>query len=99
MSQKFSFIIEVTAKGEPKGTAYHRSDAAKAVADFNALRSKGVEAYFFQHPVADKKSKSAVQNKATQDASTPYNVPPEVPVEEVAVVEEKPKKKNALGGF
>lgn len=65
MSQKFTFIIEVDNKGKPVGHAYIRSEAAQAVADFNKLREKGVEAYLFQFPVADKKSKSAAQIAAT----------------------------------
>lgn len=69
MSQKFTFIIEVGQKGEPVGHPYPRSKAADAVAHFNKLRESGVEAYLFQFPVADKKSKSAAQIAATTAAT------------------------------
>lgn len=69
MAQKYTFIVEVNKKGEPVGHAYVRSEAAKAVEHFNSLREKGVEAYLYQFPVADKKSKSAAQHAATNAAT------------------------------
>ena len=65
MSQKFTFIIEVNKKGECLGKAFHRVDAQKAITEFNALREKGMEAYLFQFPVPDKRSKSIEQRNAT----------------------------------
>jgi hypothetical protein len=69
MSQKFTFIIEVNKKGECLGKAFNRVDAQKAIAEFNALREKGMEAYLFQFPVADKRSKSIEQRDATTAAT------------------------------
>lgn len=69
MSQKFTFIIEVNKKGEPVGHPYARSSAAEAVAHFNSLREAGIEAYLYQFPVPDKKSKSAAQHAATSAAT------------------------------
>lgn len=69
MSQKYTFIIEINKKGEPVGHPYQRSSAADAVAHFNKLREAGVEAYLYQFPVPDKKSKSAAQHAATSAAT------------------------------
>lgn len=81
MSQKFSIVIEVSKDGKPIATGYLKADALKASEHFVRLREAGKEAYFFQHPVADRRSKSAEQITATlgkRDAEG--NV--EAPVEE-----------------
>ena len=65
MSQKFSIVIEVGKDGKPVATAYLKSDASFASAHFVTLRDGGKEAYFFQHPVADRRSKSTEQIAAT----------------------------------
>jgi hypothetical protein len=65
MSQKFSIVIEVGKDGKPVTTGYHKADANKANEHFVRLREAGKEAYFFQHPIADRRSKSAAQIKET----------------------------------
>jgi hypothetical protein len=65
MSQKFSIVIEVGKNGQPIATGYLKADANKAGEHFVRLREAGKEAYFFQHPVADRRSKSAEQVTAT----------------------------------
>lgn len=65
MSQKFSIVIEVGKDGQPISTAYIKAEANKASEHFVRLRESGKEAYFFQHPIADRRNKSAEQIKAT----------------------------------
>ncbi len=65
MSQKFSIVIEVGKDGKPIATGYLKADASKAGEHFVRLREAGKEAYFFQHPIADRRSKSAEQVAAT----------------------------------
>ena len=102
MSQKFSFIIEVDEKGNPKGKAFKREDALTAITEFNKLRDAGVESYLFQMPQADKKSKSQLQRTATTDAGKQpeAEVVAEPSAEATSTDESKSKKKrNSLLGF
>jgi hypothetical protein len=64
MSQKFSIVVEVK-NGRPVATAYLKSEAQEAAAHFLRLRNEEKEAYLFQHPLADRRSKSAAQVVAT----------------------------------
>lgn len=80
MSQKFSIVIEVGKDGKPIATGYVKAEANKAGEHFIRLREAGKEAYFFQHPVADRRSKSAEQVTATlgkRDAEGNVQAPPE----------------------
>jgi hypothetical protein len=80
MSQKFSIVIEVGKDGKPITTGYIKAEANKANEHFVRLRESGKEAYFFQHPVADRRSKSAEQVAATlgeRDAEGHVVAPPE----------------------
>jgi hypothetical protein len=64
MSHKFSIVIEM--KGDkPVASAYLKVNAQEAIAHFLRLRTEEKEAYLFQHPVADRRSKSAAQVVAT----------------------------------
>ena len=65
MSQKFSIVIEIQKDGRPKATAYLKSEAQIAATHFIRLRNEEKEAYLFQHPLADRRSKSAAQVVAT----------------------------------
>jgi hypothetical protein len=65
MSQKFSIIIEVGKDGKPISTAYIKAEANLAGEHFVRLRDGGKEAYFFHHPLSDRRSKSAEQVTAT----------------------------------
>ncbi len=65
MSQKFSIVIEVQNDGRPKATAYLKAEAQLAASHFLRLRNEEKEAYLFQHPLADRRSKSAAQVVAT----------------------------------
>lgn len=64
MSHKFSLVVEVK-DGKAVGHAFMKEDANKAVVLFNQLRDSGKEAYLFQHPRADKRSKSEAQHEAS----------------------------------
>ena len=64
MSHKFAIVIEMKS-GKPVATAYLKTDAQDAHQHFVRLRNEEKEAYFFQHPVADRRSKSADQVIAT----------------------------------
>lgn len=64
MSQKFSIVIEVR-DGKPITTGYLKADAQRANEHFLRLRNEEKEAYLFQHPLADRRSKSAAQVTAT----------------------------------
>jgi len=82
MSQKFSIVIEVGKDGKPVSTAYIKAEANKAGEHFVRLREAGKEAYFFQHPIADRRSKSAEQVTATlglRDAEGNVQQPKEQP--------------------
>lgn len=74
MAQKYTFIVEVGKDNKPIAHAWVRSEAALAVQSFNAMREAGIEAYLFQFPVADKKSKSASQHAATSAATAQPSV-------------------------
>jgi hypothetical protein len=65
MSHKFSIVIEIK-DGKVVAHGYNKSDAQEAQTLFNKLRDEQKEAYFFQHPVADKRCKSAEQIEATR---------------------------------
>ena len=65
MSQKFSIVIEIQKDGRPQATAYLKSEAQIAATHFIRLRNEEKEAYLFQHPLADRRSKSAAQIVAT----------------------------------
>ena len=89
MSQKFSIVIEVK-NGKPVATGYIKAEANLAVAHFVKLREAGVEAYLFQHPIDDRRSKSAAQVSATlglRDAEGNVQAPKEAP--KAAVPEHK----------
>jgi len=82
-SHKFSIVIEIV-NGKPVATGYHKADAQQASEHFIRLRNEEKEAYFFQHPVADRRSKSATQIEATlglRDANgkVPDSVAPQAP--------------------
>jgi hypothetical protein len=82
MSQKFSIVIEVGKDGKPISTAYIKAEANKASQHFVKLREAGREAYFFQHPIADRRSKSLEQVTATlgqRDAEGAVQQPPDQP--------------------
>lgn len=66
MSQKFSIVVEVGKDGKPIATAYIKAEAQFAGEHFVRLRDTGKEAYFFQHPLADRRNKSAEQVAATR---------------------------------
>jgi hypothetical protein len=81
MSQKFSIVIEVK-NGKPVATGYIKAEANLAVAHFVKLREAGIEAYLFQHPIADRRSKSTAQVNATlglRDAEGHVQAPPDAP--------------------
>ncbi len=81
MSQKFSIVIEVK-NGKPHATGYLKTDANQAVAHFVKLREAGQEAYLFQHPIADRRSKSSEQVTATlglRDSEGNVQTPNEAP--------------------
>lgn len=79
MSHKFSIVIEM--KGDkPVATAYLKVNAQEAHKHFLRLRDEEKEAYFFQHPIADRRSKSTEQVTATlgqRDASGAVQQPEE----------------------
>ena len=66
MSQKFSIVIEVGKDGKPITTGYIKAEANLASEHFIRLREAGKEAYFFQHPTADRRNKSTEQVIATR---------------------------------
>ena len=94
MSNKFSIVIEVK-DGKVVAHGYNKVDAADAQALFNKLRDEQKEAYFFQHPVADKRSKSSAQIEATR-GSIP--VPAPAPVAPVQVALKSKKVANKIEG-
>lgn len=84
-TQKFSIVVEVR-NGKPIATGFNKSDANEALVLFNKLRDDAKEAYIFQHPVADKRSKSAEQitatlgNRENGDVVSPAEAPKAVEV-------------------
>lgn len=106
MSQKFSIVIEVGKDGKPIATGYVKAEANLASDHFVRLRESGKEAYFFQHPVADRRSKSAEQVAATlgeRDAEGKAHSPAEkkAPIPNHKVNEipmPAPKKRNKIEG-
>jgi hypothetical protein len=95
-TQKFSIVVEVK-DGKAIAHGFLKEDAQEALSLFNKLRDSQKEAYFFQHPVADKRSKSAEQIVATQGVRTEEVVVNVAPVEEAKA--EKPKRgKNSIEG-
>jgi len=97
MSQKFSIVIEVQTDGRPKATAYLKSEAQQAAAHFLTLRNAEKEAYLFQHPLADRRSKSAAQVVATlglrdENGKVPDSVIHEQEVAKTELNEEAQKK-------
>jgi len=78
MSQKFSIVIEVR-DGKPVTTGYLKADAQKANEHFLRLRNEEKEAYLFQHPLADRRSKSAAQVTATLGNRDAEGKPTSVP--------------------
>lgn len=104
---KFAIIIEVK-NGKPVATAFNKTDAGQAVEQFVKLRDEGKEAYLFQHPVADKRSKSKEQMDATSKATNQSESKREASKVESAKVrseakskaktEEKPVSKNSIEG-
>lgn len=75
MSKTFSFLVTVDAKGNLTSKAYDKKDSQVGINDFVKAREEGKEAYFYQHPVADKRCKSAVETKEL--AKMVYNKPAE----------------------
>jgi dethiobiotin synthetase len=96
-TQKFSIVVEVR-NGKPVATGFNKQDANEAIVLFNKLRDESKEAYLFQHPVADKRSKSAEQIEATR--GTREAVPTTVVVEEEKPIAKEAKKpaKNKIEG-
>jgi len=103
MSQKFSIVIEVGKDGKPISTAYIKAEANKASEHFVRLREGGKEAYLYQHPLADRRSKSTEQVSATlglRDASGAVQHPSEqkkAPIPEFKkneIVTPAPKKRG-----
>lgn len=97
MSQKFSFVVEIK-NGKPVGHAFKKEDAQSAKELFSKLRDEGKEAYLFQHPVSDKRCKSAEQTEASMGTESKSIAP----VADDMEVLEKPKKvekKNSILGF
>jgi hypothetical protein len=64
MSKTFSFLITVDAKGTLTAKAYDKKDSQVGISDFGKAREAGKEAYFYQHPVADKRCKSSIDTNA-----------------------------------
>lgn len=97
---KYSFVIEITKNGEPKGHAFKKEDAQKAKDLFNELREKGKEAYFYQHPNHDKRCKSTEQMEASRGTEGQAQASPAAAPQAVDVDEEvKPTKKNQIFGI
>lgn len=96
MSHKFSIVIEIK-DGKVVAHGYNKSDAAEAQTLFNKLRDEQKEAYFFQHPVADKRSKSSAQIEATRGHIAPAEVAP-APVAPVQVAMKGKKTANKIEG-
>lgn len=111
---KFAFVIEITASGDAKGTAFKKEDGQKAKDLFNKLRDEGKEAYYYQHPSHDKRCKSETQMTAskgtegTSQASTVQTPPVESasmfkgPVSldgDMEIIPSPSKKKNSIGGL
>ena len=98
-TQKFSIVVEVR-NGKPVATGFNKTDANEALVLFNKLRDEAKEAYLFQHPIADKRSKSAEQITAT--LGNRVNGEVVSPVEEVKAVEAPASKqkrvKNSIEG-
>jgi hypothetical protein len=108
MSQKFSIVIEVK-NGKPVTTGYIKAEANLAIAHFVRLREAGVEAYLFQHPIADRRSKSTEQVNATlglrdaegnvQSPVEPTKAPvPESKKNEIPTPAPKKKRGNSIEG-
>lgn len=76
MSKTFSFLITVDAKGNLTSKAYDKKDSQDGLNDFSKAREDGKEAYFYQHPVADKRCKSVADTKEL--AKMVYNKSAEV---------------------
>jgi diphthamide synthase (EF-2-diphthine--ammonia ligase) len=96
-TQKFSIVVEVR-NGKPFATGFNKQDANEAIVLFNKLRDESKEAYLFQHPVADKRSKSAEQIEATRGNRDEIGTT--VIVEETKPVAKEVKKpaKNKIEG-
>jgi hypothetical protein len=60
MSNKFSILITVDAKGNITSKAWEKKDSQVGVSEFVKSRENGKEAYFFQHPTPDSRCKSSV---------------------------------------
>jgi hypothetical protein len=95
MSHKFSIVIEIK-DGKVVAHGFHKADAADANSLFNKLRDEKKEAYFFQHPVADKRCKSADQIEATQGRLEA--TPATTPVAPVQVALKSKKVANKIEG-
>lgn len=94
MAQKFSFVVEVKS-GKPVGTVFNKDEAHKAKELFEKFRNEGKEAYYFQSPNHDKRSKSEEQITASA-AGVPVEAEKSEPAEEVV---SKSSKKNSVLGF
>lgn len=82
MSQKFSIVVEVGKDGKPIATAYVKAEANLAGQHFVRLREAGKEAYFFQHPLADRRNKSTEQVAATRGERDENGLAKSVPLKE-----------------
>lgn len=80
MSNKFSFLITVDDKGKVSGKAFRRVDTQAGLEEYSKAREEGKECHFYQHPVADKRCKSALGYKQLEDATSqvPDSVEPAV---------------------
>ena len=93
MSHKFSIVVEVK-NGKAVGHAFMKEDASQAVTLFNQLRDSNKEAYLFQHPRADKRSKSEEQ----QQASVPTKIVLSPKAEEVVSKAKATRQRNRIEG-
>lgn len=100
MSKTFSFLITIDSKGNLTGKAFDKKDAQKGINEYVKARDAGLESYFYQHPVADKRCKSS---QSTNDlAKMVNNTSPETssfkaPVQPVKV--EKPAENKVAKQF
>jgi hypothetical protein len=96
-SQKFSIVVEVK-DGKAVAHGFLKEDANDATKLFAKLRDEKKEAYLFQHPVADKRSKSAEQVKATYGDREVVAETKEVEAPVVEAPKSK-KGKNSIDGI
>jgi len=88
-TQKFSIVIEIRDK-KIVTTGFLKQDAPEALALFTKLRTENKEAYYFQHPVPDKRCKSTAQMNASLGVGI-NNVVLTSDTDEDLAIEEAPK--------